>query len=266
MLIASPDTAYCGLCGELFPYPLEGTGLKPDFIYIDEVTEVPEPKVVNLCDSCHKADRCEIRISGGRVSICAMKDWPLSDLKDRHEKVPDPVVVEPKCPYCGGENHKKCSGPEKAQEKWVEQAREMVKGMPYDDREAQEDHEQSDIRKELEEVIKMRFTPKCGWDDAMTCDEHGSCEHAQIIKKGLDEINRLRKFDEGKALTIRALEIAQDEFKKENETLRARVKELEEKLSTSNKCIDKYLESIVTDDDEGETFTQHIASEGIGDN
>ena len=54
-----------------------------------------------------------------------------------------------------------------------------------------------------------------------------------------DEIDRLRKFDEGKALTIRALEIAQDEFKKENESLRARVKELEVELEYAKNLANK---------------------------
>ena len=41
------------------------------------------------------------------------------------------------------------------------------------------------------------------------------------IQAMLDEIDRLRKFDEGKALAIRGLEIALDEVKKENESIRA---------------------------------------------
>ena len=107
----------------------------------------------------------------------------------------------------------------KAQEKWVEQAREMVKGMPYDDREAQEDHEQRDFGKE----VKDSRHPTCDYEGT----ELEDTIDFEIVDDMLDEIDRLRA--ENKSLNIQLGFHEKGMWAREDEitTLKARVKELE---------------------------------------
>lgn len=34
---------------------------------------------------------------------------------------------------------------------------------------------------ELKKILQDKWSPKCGWDEYVTCDEHASCEEAHII-------------------------------------------------------------------------------------
>jgi hypothetical protein len=183
-----------------------------------EDVKVPDPKwTVPDCQKCgKKMEHIEIDDNDcvhWFCEECKTWNWPAElDEEDNcpvcypHHQVDK--MVEGKCPYCGGPNHKKCPGPEKAQEDHVAHER--------------------DWREEVKDVLKY-------------LNDAGLVKPYFTMLGLLDEINRLRKFDEGKALTIRALEIAQDEFKKENESLRAKCEKCPGKhLTYGHIDVDKY--------------------------
>jgi len=113
----------------------------------------------------------------------------------------DKKVVEPKCPYCGGPNHKKCPGPEKAQEDHVAHERDFRKFRRFG-------------LNGYEEIVEQ---------------PNGEFVYDEDYLEACDEIDTLRA--RVKELDVYNTGLVKDNFRiqKERYAFRLRVKELEQK-------------------------------------